>query len=115
MVGLPHAVGSNIGDLWGMLNYALPLSGQMPHVGVLVPDSLAVMPLMRQTDCIALLPSRCILPTQRSKLAVFEPPKAFESPIALEGFNLYLAWHQRREADSATQCVTKLLPQVNSY
>ena len=98
-----------------MLNYAPPLSGQMRHVGVLVPNSLAVMPLVEQTDCIALLPSRCILPTHRNKLAVFEPPKAFEFSIALEAFNLYLAWHQRREADSATQYGTKLLPQVNSY
>ena len=87
---------------------ALMPSGRTRHVGVVVPSFLAVLPLLEQTDYIALLPSRCISPTHHSKLAVFEPP------IALEGFGLHLAWHQRRDADPATQHVANVLRQVTS-
>ncbi|MDB5932421.1 MAG: LysR family transcriptional regulator [Polaromonas sp.] len=104
----PHVVVSSRGDTRGALDEALLPSGRARRVSVVVPSFLAVMPLLESTDYIALLPSRCILPAHRSKLAVFEPP------LKVEGFSLHLAWHQRRDADPAVQHVAQLLRQVIS-
>ncbi|MBS7807789.1 LysR family transcriptional regulator [Variovorax sp. PCZ-1] len=104
----PHVVVSSRGDMRGTLDDALIPSGKRRHVGVVVPSFLAVFPLLERTDYISLIPSRCILPVHHKTLAVFEPP------IALEGFGLHLAWHQRKDGDPATQHVASVLREVVS-
>ena len=104
----PHVEVSSWGDSRGALDDALLSSGRTRHVGVVVPSFLAVLPLLEHTDYIAMLPSRCILPGHRKKLAIFKPP------ISVEGFSLHLAWHERRDGDPAVQHVARVLRQVVS-
>lgn len=102
----PHVVVSSRGDIRGTLDDALMAIGRTRHVGVVVSSFLSVMPLLEQSDYIAMLPSRCVKSTLHNRLATFEPP------LSIEGFSLHLAWHQRRDGDPAVQHVANTLRKV---
>ena len=57
----------------------------------------------------AMLPSHSRVSAQRKRLLVFEPP------IAVEGYSLLLAWHQRRDGDPAIQHVAQVLRQMMGF
>lgn len=62
-----------------------------------------VPPLLRHSDHIALLPSRC-LPDEAVEAFVALPP-----PIAVEGFPLHLAWHSRLDRDPVVRHVATII------
>ncbi|CAN5536129.1 LysR family transcriptional regulator [soil metagenome] len=97
----PHVLVSSQGHTRGALDEALQALGQTRRIGVVVPSFLMVPPLLLGTDLLAMLPSRC-LPAD-GRFAAFPPP------IAVEGFALHLAWHERRDDDVAVQHVARLV------
>ena len=96
----PHVVVSGQGRTETPLDAALAARGLSRRVGVVVPSFLMVPPLLRGSDLICLLPSRCL---PEEGLATHDPP------IPVEGFRLYLAWHDRRGQDPAVQHVAALM------
>jgi DNA-binding transcriptional LysR family regulator len=101
----PHVLVSSQGSTYGALDEALQTLGRVRRIGLVVPSFLIVPPLLLDSDLIAMLPSRC-LPAkgiQCDQFAVFEPP------IAVEGFALHMAWHERRDDDLAVQHVVSIV------
>lgn len=100
----PHVVVSSRGDARGALDDTLQIRWQRKRqVGVVVPNFLTALQLVQQSDYLAMLPSRSVLPSMRAGLKVVAPP------IDVEGFSLHLAWHERTDGDTATQHVAELL------
>jgi DNA-binding transcriptional LysR family regulator len=100
-----HVLVSSQGSTYGALDEALQTLGRTRRIGLVVPSFLMVLPLLLESDLIAMLPTRS-LPTaliERNQFAVFEPP------VAVEGFALHMAWHERREEDLAVQHVASLV------
>ena len=71
---------------------ALARMGLSRRVGMVVPSFLLVPPLITCSDMMAMLPSRCLPVLNASAYAVRSPP------IAVDGFTLQLAGHQRIDA-----------------
>ena len=99
----PHVMVSGRGETRGPVDDQLQALGLSRRVGVVLPSFLMVPPLLRRSDMIALLPSRCVSAGQREGLVVFEPP------LKVEGFALHLAWHTRRDNDPAVRHVAELV------
>jgi DNA-binding transcriptional LysR family regulator len=72
-------------------------------VAVVVPSFAMVPPLLRGSELIALLPSRCLPDGGHSDFLDFPPP------VPVPGFPLHLAWHSRRDADLGTRHVAGLI------
>lgn len=98
----PHILVSGRGETRGDLDEALVRLGRSRRVGLVVPSFLMVPPLVRHSDLIAMLPSRC-LPPEDPGFTTFQPP------IPVEGFPLHLAWHVRRDADPGLRHVIGLI------
>jgi DNA-binding transcriptional LysR family regulator len=99
----PHLLVSGRGEVRGALDETLARHGRVRRVGLVVPSFLLVPPLLIGSDLIALLPRRALASGLREGLAVLEPP------VAVDGFPVHLAWHRRREADSAVRHVAATL------
>lgn len=95
----PHLVVSAEGALQTSIDDALAAIGRKRLVGVVAPSFLLGPDLVRESDMIALVPALCVTGRAGRGLAVFSPP------LALEGFTISLAWHQRRQGDQAVQFV----------
>jgi DNA-binding transcriptional LysR family regulator len=100
-----HVLVSSQGSTYGALDEALQTLGRTRRIGLVVPSFLMVLPLLLESDLIAMLPTRSLPTTliERNQFAVFEPP------VAVEGFALHMAWHERREEDLAVQHVVSLV------
>jgi DNA-binding transcriptional LysR family regulator len=96
---------SSQGSTYGALDEALQTLGHTRRIGLVVPSFLMVPSLLLDSDLIAMLPSRCLPAkgTERNQFTVFEPP------IAVEGFSLHMAWHERRANDLAVQHVVSVV------
>lgn len=77
--------------------------GRTRHVGVVVPSFLAALPLLEQSDHIAMLPSGCLRSADKRKLVAFTPP------VPVEGFTMHMAWHERGDGNLALQHVAELM------
>jgi DNA-binding transcriptional LysR family regulator len=104
----PHILVSGRGETRGALDDALAALGLARRVGVVVPSFLMAEALLEGSDLIAMLPSRCLRPRGPETLLTFDPP------IPVDGFELHLAWHRRRDEDIAVQYVAKLIQEVMS-
>jgi DNA-binding transcriptional LysR family regulator len=104
----PHVLVSGQGATWGPFDEMLKGKGLSRRVGIVVPSFVMVPELLLGSDLISLLPSRCLSMSMARNLHTVEPP------IAVEGFPLHLAWHKRRDADVAVQCVARVLEEVIS-
>ncbi len=102
----PHILVSGRGDTHGALDDALAAQGLSRRVGVVVPSFLMANALLRDSELIAMLPSRCLPIDAAQTLALFEPP------VLVEGFGLHLAWHSRRDNDLAVQHVIQLIEEI---
>jgi DNA-binding transcriptional LysR family regulator len=98
-----HVLVSGQGETRGPLDESLAEQGLARRVGAVVPNFLMVEPLLLASDLIAMLPERCLSAENRAGLAVFEPP------IAVPGFALHLASHERKDGDAAVQHVAALV------
>lgn len=99
----PHIVVSGRGDNRGPLDTVLAEWGLTRRVGVVVPAFGLVPDLLRGSNMVAMLPSRCV--PSGAGLITFTPP------VSVPGFPLHLAWHKRRAGDVGLQHVAELLCQ----
>ncbi|QGZ38777.1 DNA-binding transcriptional LysR family regulator [Pseudoduganella flava] len=97
----PHVIVSSRGQSEGALDRALAAQGRQRTVGIVVPAFAMVVPLLRESDLIAMVPSRALRGV--AGLAVFAPP------LAVPGFSLAMSWHARRDRDPGVRHVTALL------
>ena len=99
----PHVVVSSRGEATGALDAALAEIGRERRVGMVVPLFAQVGPLLADSDLIAMLPARSLRPPHGAGLVHFAPP------IAVDGFALSMAWHERRDTDPGVRHVRQLL------
>ena len=102
----PHVLVSGRGDTRGPLDTVLAGQGLYRRVGVVVPTFQMVPELLAGSDLIAMLPSLCV--PSASGLATFAPP------VPVPGFVLHLAWHARRDGDTALRYVAQALVDIMS-
>ena len=100
----PHVLVSGRGETRSPLDGELARLGRTRRVGLVVPGFGMVPDLLRGSDMIALLPSRVT--------AAAVDLVALPTPIQVAGFDLHVAWHQRRARDRAVQHVAALLEAV---
>jgi DNA-binding transcriptional LysR family regulator len=97
----PHVLVSGRGETRSPLDGELTRLGRTRRVGLVVPSFAMVPDLLRGSDMIAMLPSRVA--------AAAIDLVALPTPIHVTGFDLHVAWHQRRAKDRAVQHVAALL------
>jgi DNA-binding transcriptional LysR family regulator len=102
-LAFPHIVVSGRGDMTGPLDAVLADRGLARRVGLVVPSFQQVAPVLRQSDMMALLPSRL---ADAAGLVTQAPP------LGVEGFTLHLLWHRRRAGDAAVLHVADVLRDV---
>ena len=100
-LAFPHVIVSGSGVTETPVDAALAARGLVRRVAMSVPSFLMVPPLLRGSDLLAMLPSRCV-PQDRAGPLVALPP-----PIPVEGFRLDLAWHDRRDKDIVVRHVAR--------
>jgi len=99
----PHVLVSGRGETTSPLDETLAALERTRRVGVVVPSFLMVPPLVRDSDRIAMLPSRC-LPRETMETFVALPP-----PIPVDGFPLHLALHARSDEDPVVTHIAAIL------
>ena len=97
----PHIVVSGRGDARTALDSELASRGLRRRVGVVVPTFGMVVPLLRCTPMIGMVPEKLVVDTPG--LALFRPP------VSVPDISLSLAWHRRRENDPALRHVADRL------
>jgi DNA-binding transcriptional LysR family regulator len=97
----PHIVVSGRGEARTALDSELAARGLRRRIGVVVPTFGMVVPLLRSTPMIGMVPEKLVGRT--CGLAIFKPP------VAVRPISLSLAWHRRREGDPAVRHVTDRL------
>ncbi|MBX7483333.1 LysR substrate-binding domain-containing protein [Qipengyuania qiaonensis] len=100
-LAFPHIVVSGRGNARTSLDRDLAERGLRRRTGVVVPTFGLVVPLLRCTHMIAMVPKRLVSGT--AGLAIFQPP------IAVESIRLSLAWHRRRRSDPVVRHVASSL------
>lgn len=93
----PHVFVSGRAQTRSPLDGQLAEQGRSRRVGIVVPGFVIVPDLLRQSDLIAMLPSRVA--------GLVTLPQ----PIPVPGFSLHLAWHRRRDGGRALRHVADLL------
>lgn len=96
-LSFPHIVVSGRGEARTALDKELAARGLRRRIGVVVPTFGMVVPLLRCTSMIGMVPEKLV--SRTSSLSVFRPP------VAVPNISLSLAWHRRREADPALRHV----------
>jgi DNA-binding transcriptional LysR family regulator len=100
-LSFPHIVVSGRGDARTALDSELASRGLRRRVGVVVPTFGMVVPLLRCTPMIGMVPEKLVVDTPG--LALFRPP------VSVPDISLSLAWHRRRENDPALRHVADRL------
>lgn len=100
-LSFPHIVVSGRGEARTALDSELAARGLRRRIGVVVPTFGMVVPLLRCTAMIGMVPEKLVGRT--SGLALFRPP------VAVPDISLSLAWHRRRENDPALRHVADRL------
>ena len=91
---LSHLLVAPRGTPGGIVDDKLAADGRSRRVAVAVPHFLVVPHIVAATDLIATLPTRVVdaLASQRDLVKL--PP-----PIALDGFDVAMVWHERNHHD----------------
>ena len=89
----PHCVVSGRGEAATPLDAELAALGLSRRVGAVVPSFLMVPSLLLGSNLIAMVPSMCLPLDAAASLVTFPPP------VAVDGFQLGLAWHVRGDKD----------------
>lgn len=99
---LDHALVSYSGDrFWGVTDDALAVVGRERRVVLSVTSFLILADLLRETDLVAVVPSRLV---QRvNGLATVDPP------IPIPGFTKVAVWHERTHHDPGHRWVRAVL------
>jgi DNA-binding transcriptional LysR family regulator len=102
----PHVLVSGSGNRSSPIDDSLAALGRTRTIGIVVPTFLMVPPLLRDSDLIALLPTRAIAASAPEGLTIRPPP------IPIDDFPLHVAWHRRRDHDLAVQHVAAVIEQA---
>ncbi len=95
---LDHALMSHDGSKFrGATDTALEALGRSRRVAAVVPSFLILIDLVRESDLVAMVPSR-LLADVKDLLVV--PP-----PIPIPGFAKILVWHERLQSDPAQKWI----------
>jgi DNA-binding transcriptional LysR family regulator len=97
----PHILVSGHGGTETPLDAQLAEQGLVRRIGMVVPSFLMVPPLLAGSDLIAMLPTRCV---PAGATLTLRPP-----PLPVEGFQLDLAWHDRRRGDAVVMHVAEAI------
>ena len=97
----PHIVVSGRGEARTALDSELGARGLRRRIGVVVPTFGMVVPLLRCTSMIGMVPEKLV--GRAAGLACFGPP------VTVPDISLSLAWHRRRENDPALRHVADRL------
>lgn len=100
----PHIVVSGRGKRRTPLDDRLLGMRRSRRIGIVVPSFMMAAPLLRDSDLMAMLPTRCI-PDDPGLIS-------FEPPVPTEGFPLHLAWHRRSDDDVAVSHVAGLIREI---
>jgi DNA-binding transcriptional LysR family regulator len=93
-----HALVSSRGRVAGNVDAVLSQQGLQRYVGVTLPHVLAIPAVIASTDLIVTLATRIA-----KHLATDYALKTFLPPIALDGFDIAMAWSNRMTNDLAIQ------------
>lgn len=105
-LSFPHVLVSDHGGRSSPIDDALAALGRARRIGIVVPTFLMVPPLLRQSDLLALLPTRAVLLNAYEGLTLRPPP------IHVAASPLCVAWHARRNDDLAVQHVALAIEQA---
>lgn len=102
-VSYPHILVSGRGETQGPLDEILARQGLRRRVAVVVPSFALATALLLGSDLLAMLPSRSA-PSPEDHRFALRP-----TPLPVEGFQLHLAWHRRREGHPLVAHVRALI------
>ena len=100
-LAFPHVLVSGKGEAHSPLDAQLGQIGRTRRIGLVVPSFTLVPALLRESDMIAMVPSRIL--ADAPDLVILPVP------IAVAGFSLHLGWHRRRTKDKGLQHVAEVL------
>jgi DNA-binding transcriptional LysR family regulator len=103
-VKLPHLLISQRGSVTGVVDRVLEAKGLQRHVAATVPHFLAAPIILSQSDYVLTLAERVA-----RTFAKVVPLRILRPPIALKGFSVRMAWHERTESEPAQQWFRQLL------
>jgi DNA-binding transcriptional LysR family regulator len=95
-VSLPHALVAPRGEAGSIVDTALARLGKKRRVAVEVPHFLVAPHVVRETDVILTLAARVA-----NSLGPLLGLRQLAPPIELQGFSMFMAWHERQHADPA--------------
>lgn len=99
----PHVVVSGRGERYTPLDESLRGMGLSRQVGLVVPSFQLVPDILLSTDLLAMLPRKSFEERRNDNLIGVPPP------LAVDGFPLHLAWHQRNVNDPGISYVAGLI------
>jgi DNA-binding transcriptional LysR family regulator len=102
-----HALVSSRGRVAGNVDAVLLEQGFQRHVGVTLPHILAIPAVIASTDLIVTIASRIA-----NHFATDYSLKTFSPPIALDSFEIAMAWPSRMTHDSAIQWLRNELIEI---
>lgn len=106
---LPHALIAPRGESGSVVDTALGRLRRSRRVAVEIPHFLVAPHVVRSTDVVLMLAERVArVMAGPLDLRVLAPP----SELALTGFDVHLAWHERQRSDAAHAWMRRLLADV---
>jgi DNA-binding transcriptional LysR family regulator len=107
---LPHALIAPRGESGSVVDTALGRLGRRSRrVAVEIPHFLVAPHVVRATDVVLMLAERVArVMADPFGLRVLAPP----TELALSGFDVFLAWHERQRSDEAHAWMRRLLAEV---
>ena len=100
----PHVLVSILGGRSGVVDDALAAMGRTRRISLWLPYFATAAHLVAETNLIMTLPSRAAEP-----LILGGRLTAFPPPLALEGFDYRLLWHERSQADLGHRWLRELV------
>jgi len=107
-VALPHVLIAPRGRLGGMVDEALAARGLGRRIALTVPHFLVAPLVIASSDLVLTLAERVA-----RTFASMAPLDVRAPPIAVRGFAMYQAWHERRRGDPAHAWLRNLVAEVS--
>jgi DNA-binding transcriptional LysR family regulator len=108
-VALPHALIAPRGESGSVVDDALARLRKTRRVAIEIPHFLVAPHVVRTTDVVLMLAERVAnVMAEPLGLRVLAPP----AELALTGFDMFVAWHERQRSDAAHAWMRRLLSDV---
>lgn len=106
-VNLTHALIAPGGRAWGIVDDALAERGLRRRIGLTIPHFLVAPFVIASSDFVITLPERVA-----RRFAAAVPLRIVPTPIAIPGFSMHLAWHERLQREPAYVWLRRTLVEV---